>query len=130
MEDENCCLGGRSCTRFSDCEDGGRLGGFELLLGAADALILRYFLTVGVSGCVKLSTRLGRSCLYASNIFFAIFLTSALASVAVRRIVPSISRARGSLSRSGGLKPLRQASVASAAAKRRDTDLSLVDSAR
>lgn len=43
-------------------------------------------------------------------------------------MIASISRARGSFSRSGGLKLFRHARVHSAVAKRKDTDLSVIDS--
>lgn len=53
---------------------------------------------------------------------------SALASTAALRMIVSTSRARGSFSRSGGLKVFKHARVHSAAASRRDADLSVIDS--
>lgn len=102
--------------------------------------ISRYFRVVGVRGAVKLdfvlahsfliqwsahvSNLLGRSSLYASKTFLLTFLMSAFASLAVARIIASISLARASFSRSGGLKQFMQASVDSTTASRNETDLS------
>lgn len=116
-------------------------------MGRGFGLMLRYFLMVGVSGSVNLaersspttandelttylSTRPGNTNLYASKIFFPKLLTSALASVAVARIIISTSRARGSFSRSGGFSVLRHARAHSAALRRKETDLSFTESAR
>ena len=63
--------------------------------------------------------------MYASNTFLLIFLTSALASLAVALITSSTSLARTSFSKSGGLKQFKHARTLSAAVTRKLADLSL-----
>jgi hypothetical protein len=117
-----------------DCDDCGR----EL----PAISILRYFFIVGESGAAKLYLRLsgkapsninhhaylstlaGSKILYASNTFLLTLRTSALASVAVSLIASSISLARASLSRSGGLKHCTHERRLSIAIKRRVMDFS------
>jgi hypothetical protein len=121
-------------SAWVDCDDCGR----EL----PAISILRYFFIVGESGAAKLYLRLsgkapsninhhaylstlaGSKILYASNTCLLTLRTSALASVAVSLIAPSISLARASLSRSGGLKHCTHARRLSIAIKRRVTDFS------
>lgn len=64
--------------------------------------------------------------MYDSNIFLLIFRTSGLASRAVPRIIASISRARASFSRSGGLHEFRQVKVPSATISLSVAALSLI----
>ena len=121
-------------SAWVDCDDCG------LELPAIS--ILRYFFIVGESGAAKLYLRLsgkasskinhhaylstlaGSKILYASNTCLLTLRTSALASVAVNLIASSISLARASLSRSGGLKHCTHARRLSIAIKRRVTDFS------
>ncbi len=121
-------------STWVDCDDCGR----EL----PAISMLRYFFIVGESGAAKLYLRLsgkapsninhhaylstlaGSKILYASNTCLLTLRTSALASVAVSLIAPSISLARASLSRSGGLKHCTHARRLSIAIKRRVTDFS------
>jgi len=124
-------VAGSTCV---DCDDCGR----EL----PEVSILRYFFIVGESGAAKLylalsdiaprniihhaylSTLEGSRILYASNTRLLTLRTSALASVAVSLIAFSISLARASLSRSGGLKHWTHARRLSIAINRRVTDFS------
>lgn len=86
--------------------------------------MLRYFFVVGVSGAAKVSTLAGSRILYASKTLLLTLRTSALASVAVNLIALSMSFARASFSRSGGLKDRTQARTLSIAIRRRVADLS------
>lgn len=136
MDDERLTVGSK---------DVGRRGseGWDRIV-AVFSLTSRYFRIVGVRGAVKLpgtrqqrgtdkkfdaylSTLPGNRTLYASKIFLLTFLTSAFASLAVARIMASMSRARASFSRSGGLKQFIHVSMPSAAVSLKDVDLSLID---
>lgn len=71
-----------------------------------------------------LSSLSGSKILYASNALRLHFRTSALASVAVVRMTASMSSARETVSRSGGLKQFMHASTSSVAMSLRESDLS------
>jgi hypothetical protein len=128
VECDNCSFLGRPGR--SSWTLRGRDGGREDPPDESFGLISRYFLVVGLRGPVKLSTLQGSRSLYASKTLLLALRISALASRDATRIIASISCARNSFSKSGGLKQFMQFKVASTATKRREEDLSFAETSR